>query len=152
MGTYAGIGSRETPENILQMMTEAAILLGNKGYLLRSGGAVGADRAFEAGALEKEIYTAADCTKTALELASRFHPAWDRCSVYAKQLHGRNALIILGKDLVSPVDFVVCWTPRGKLVGGTGQALRIANDRGIRVFNLCRNADRDQLLAYLGML
>jgi hypothetical protein len=51
-------------------------------------------------------------------------------------MHGRNAQIVLGDDLKTPVDFVVCWTPDGKLTGGTAMALRIAFDYDIPIFNL----------------
>ena len=45
--TYAGIGSRETPIEVLELMTKASTWLGSKGYTLQSGGAIGADMAFE---------------------------------------------------------------------------------------------------------
>lgn len=45
--TYAGVGSRETPMEVLELMTEASVWLGAKGYTLQSGGAIGADMAFE---------------------------------------------------------------------------------------------------------
>ena len=51
--TYAGIGSRETPADVLELMTKAAKWLEAKGYTLRSGGAVGADTAFEVGVTNK---------------------------------------------------------------------------------------------------
>jgi hypothetical protein len=47
---YAGIGSRETPKEILGVMRTVAEQLGRKGWTLRSGAADGADRAFEEGA------------------------------------------------------------------------------------------------------
>jgi len=40
-GYYAGIGSRETPEDVLKYMTRVARGLDRKGYRLRSGGAKG---------------------------------------------------------------------------------------------------------------
>jgi hypothetical protein len=48
----------------------------------------------------------------------------------------RNSFQVLGPDLQSPVSFVVCWTTGGKISGGTGQALRIAKDLSIPIFNL----------------
>ena len=44
---WAGIGSRETPLPLLTKMTEIAELLSEAGYTLHSGGAIGADMAFE---------------------------------------------------------------------------------------------------------
>lgn len=51
---YTGIGSRETPPNILQLMQRIAYTLGNHGWTLRSGHAPGADQAFEWGAAHIE--------------------------------------------------------------------------------------------------
>ncbi len=135
---YAGIGSRETPSDVLALMTAYAAVLSFKGYILRSGGARGADTAFELGvpANRKEIFTVADATPAALEMAATIHPAWDKCTDYAKRLHARNCMIVLGQNLDYPVDFVICWTPRGAPAGGTGQAIRLANREGIKVFNM----------------
>lgn len=47
---YAGIGSRETPPAILETMRAAARRLRDLGFVLRSGGAAGADTAFAEGA------------------------------------------------------------------------------------------------------
>ncbi len=135
---YAGIGSRETPSNILSKMHKYAIRLQNNGYTLRSGGASGADTAFEYNITNKEIFKADDCTIQAMELASQYHPAWDRCNDYVRKLHGRNMMILLGADLQTPVNFVICWTPNGKITGGTGQAMRTAIHYKIRIFNLAK--------------
>lgn len=134
---YAGIGSRKTPPDVLEQMTKIALNLNRYNYMLRSGGAIGADQAFEKGAgNSKYIYTISDATDALLEHASKFHPAWNKCSEYAKRLHARNSAIILGLNLNNPVEFVICWTPSGISMGGTGQAIRIAFSHKIPVFNL----------------
>ena len=48
--TYTGIGARATPPEVLGLMTRAAFALMKRGYVLRSGHAIGADSAFERGA------------------------------------------------------------------------------------------------------
>jgi len=143
---YAGIGSRETPSDILSIMTEKARILFIKHALtLRSGGAKGADSAFERGCDSvqgtKEIFRAADATQDALDLAKEFHPAWNKCTEYAQKLHGRNMMIVLGADLQTPVDFILCWTPGGQFMGGTAQALRAALFYKIPVYNLFNSDD-----------
>lgn len=52
MKAYAGIGSRNTPEDIKLIMMKLGFIYASKGYVLRSGGANGADAAFEHGALQ----------------------------------------------------------------------------------------------------
>ena len=134
---YAGIGSRETPPEILSLMTSIAKEHRFEGITLRSGGAKGADKAFESGAGHlKEIFYAQNATAKAIELASKYHPAWDRCSEYAKMLHGRNMMILLGQNLDTPVSKIICWTKDGKASGGTGQAMRAAQDYGVPIINL----------------
>lgn len=136
---YAGIGSRQTPEPVLNDMVMIAVKLQENGYTLRSGGAKGADKTFEQGAgYRKQIFRPSQSAAHPewKAHASAWHPAWDRCDDYARALHARNSPIMLGTNLDDPVRFVVCWTADGKASGGTGQALRIAAGYEIPVFNL----------------
>jgi hypothetical protein len=133
---YAGIGSRKTPENILMLMTKIAKVLDDKGFILRSGGADGADTAFANGAVNKEIFRPKHATVESIKIAMEVHPAPQACNDYVRKLHGRNVQIILGKNLDAPVEFVLCWTPGGKTIGGTGLGIRLAEREGIKVYNL----------------
>lgn len=155
LSAYAGIGSRKIPRAVLELMTRFSSRLGADGWVLRSGMAAGADQAFYRGTLPHgafELYLpwpafeagarSSACgpgqlvlgrpSPAAYELAAQFHPAWSRLTRGVRALHARNCHQILGADLASPARFVVCWTPdgsldgRGRNVGGTGQALRIA--------------------------
>lgn len=65
-----------------------------------------------------------------------FHPAWDRCKPAAKFLHMRNVPQVVGINLDTASDMIICWTPQGKRTGGTGQALRIAEYLNIPIFDL----------------
>lgn len=160
--TYAGIGSRTTPDPILALMRAIAAGLVHRGWVLRSGGAPGADQAFAAGAraahgdveeflpwpgfADRRRARLTRPTAAAYELAAAHHPAWARLGRPGRALHARNAHIVLGAELGEPARFVVCWTPDGSLdghghrSGGTGQALRIAHTRGVGVINLARPA------------
>ena len=139
---YAGIGSRQTPVPIMDMMHNIAQVLGSAGVMLRSGSAIGADTAFETGAKAVngplETFLALNSSRQPhwFNHARRYHPVWDTLQRSAQQLHARNSAVMLGNKLDSPVDFVVCWTPGAQVQGGTGQALRIAADYKIPVFNL----------------
>jgi hypothetical protein len=53
----------------------------------------------------------------------------------------RNAYQVLSTTLEDPVDFVICWTKGGKLVGGTAQAMKIAMDFGVPIYNLANVKD-----------
>jgi hypothetical protein len=139
---YAGIGARATPPDVLQRMQGIGLMLAMSGWKLRSGGAHGADLAFEVGSssagVKPEIFVALNASRNPawFNHASKYHPKWDSLSRGAQQLHARNSAIVLGADLQTPVRFIVCWTPGGAVTGGTGQALRIAADYSIPVFNL----------------
>ena len=151
--TYAGIGARATPTEVLADMTVMAGWLARTGWHLSSGGADGADSAFAAGAPAGQrtvwlpwrgynghrgpdcrVLSAAELS-ACIGIAGPLHPAWERCSPAVRKLHARNAAV-LGLALDRPVDAVVCWSERGAVTGGTGMAIRIAEDRGIPVFNL----------------
>lgn len=148
---YAGIGSRKTPKSILKRMKRIGKRYALDGYILRSGAADGADTAFEEGCDsvngKKEIYLPWEnfnghsselygVCQEALEMAESYHPAWHRCTEAAKKFHARNCYQVLGLCLDDPVDVVICWTKDAELVGGTAQALRIAQDYGIKIINL----------------
>ena len=160
--TYAGIGSRETPPDICKTMTELARQLSQLGFILHSGGADGADNAFEQGAGAKKIFIPWDGFNGRKQdgetfvvppynevYTTKYHPAANKLSPAAKRLMSRNAYQVLGADLCSPVDFVVCWTKDGKASGGTGQAIRIAVDRNIPVFNLKNPTALQELCQYI---
>jgi len=127
---YTGIGSRETPDLILEVMKLLAEKLYYLGFTLRSGRAEGADQAFETGANKAknekdfefkaaEIYlpwenfndnysTKIKAIRTspqleAMEIAKKFHPNWGRLTYGAKLLHGRNVHQILGFDVLDPL-------------------------------------------------
>lgn len=151
MKKYAGIGSRKTPQDVLEKMSKIAEHLAKHNWLLRSGGAEGADLAFEIGCDKaqgkKEIFLpwrgfnkSASILYTqsndALILASTIHPAWNYLSYGAKKLHARNTHQVLGQDLKDPVDVVICWTPNGKETGGTATAIKLAKQYKIKVINL----------------
>lgn len=164
---YAGIGARETPTNIIGLMRGIARMLADRGYTLRSGGAPGADQAFEFGTpvmVQMEIFVPwhgferrPDTMKlTEHELAvgrstaEKFHPNWEACSPGAQKMHTRNTFQILGRDCQSPSAFVVCWTKDGKASGGTGQALRIAEAKGVKIYNLHDMENRALFYTELG--
>ena len=172
MKVYAGIGSRQTPDEILYLMRNVAQELAYQGWTLRSGCAPGADSAFEDGAYhatlsnprvpKAELYlpwprfekrrdwtvTLTHPSKEARECAALFHPQWNGLSDGAKSLHARNVHQILGADLgrIVPSKFVICWTKGGQGGGGTGQALRIAAAYGVPVFDLARSEDHERVL------
>lgn len=158
---YAGIGSRKTPADICSLMSRLATALEKEGYTLRSGHADGADKAFESGVVSlKEIYLPwkgfngsksllGKATEEAFEIAAKFHPNWTACSRAARALHARNCHQLLGLDLHSPVEFVVCWTKDGEASGGTGQALRIADAYGIPVFNMHNPENVKRILEFI---
>ncbi len=162
---YAGIGSRKTPEVILKRFENIASLLAQKGGILRSGAADGADNAFEKGCdkepnSKKEIYLPwkgfngsesklYTITPEAMLIAQKFHPYWDNLSNGAKKLHARNSYQVLGYDLKTLSNFVVCWTEGGKITGGTGQALRIAKAYSIPVFNYGEDGAEEKLLEFI---
>lgn len=184
---YAGIGARKTPDYILNLMTMIASKLEQKGFMLRSGGALGADTAFSNGTSIKEIYVPWNgfnglelkypIYDEAFKIAEMYHPNYNALSQGAKILMARNTMQLLGHTLTCPLEiemfsntsrlistqfknkseFVICWTPDGCInsyersssTGGTGQAIHIAYELGIPVFNLARQDHKEKLETFV---
>ncbi|MEG3641631.1 hypothetical protein [Magnetococcus sp. PR-3] len=181
MNAYAGIGGLSTPVDIQHIMTRIAERLGYRGHTLPSGGASGADNAFEQGAIQSsgkmEIFLpypgfegrnpdqrryflidkGNEIFMPALDLAFHYHPLGERMPLNVTPYMVRNCFQVLGVDLKSPVDRVICWTRDGAIsaeetspyTGGTGQAIRIAHDQGITISNLQRPDHLEKWLAWL---
>lgn len=147
---YAGIGSRETPQAVLERMEEFGELASGEGWLLRSGGAVGADSAFHNGAkragVQSQIFLADkrkakggdflyDTKDVHFNLMRVFHPRPDALKPFAAELMARNGCQLFGVDFTNPTRLVVCYTEGGAMKGGTAQALRMAQSGGIPALN-----------------
>jgi hypothetical protein len=171
-GYYTGVGSRETPESMQSVIRDLAAHLAQDGWVLRSGGADGADALFEEGCDsaggKKEIYLPwrgfnknkselHPPSQDAFELARKYHPSFNYLRHPAKLLMARNSHQVLGQDLNSPSTFLVCWTKDGcvststrqKSTGGTGQAISIASSHSIPVFNLKQTDGATDLFHFL---
>lgn len=174
---YAGIGSRETPGEVLAEMATFAARMAARGWICRSGGADGADTAFEQAVppeamqlmlpwrgfngrqLGHVLGESAEQIKRAMQIAAAHHPAWGRCSLGARRLHARNVMQVLGPDLSSPSEFIACWARGHRLdaegrvadvPGGTGMAVRIAATHGIPVLHFGIVSHREALGAMAG--
>lgn len=135
---YTGVGSRELPGDIYSLMQALGKILQEQGWVLRSGGAGGADSAFESAVTpqNKQIYLPwkgfsdfgqwrydRDIWHQAELIASQptVYPGWNNTSLAPKKLHAirklqtRNVFQVLGDDLQSPSKFLVCWTPDGAI-------------------------------------
>jgi len=156
---YTGIGSRACPEDVFKQLAHIGQVLAFKGYTLRSGGAEGADSAFEFGhgcnnniPRPKEIYLPwkgfnnnsstlflnSTTTPITFSIASQIYPNWEEASHAVKCLHARNVQQILGNMCDSPTSFVVAWTDRPEKQGprGSNFALFLAKQKKIPTFNL----------------
>ena len=150
-----GIGSRETPEETLELFEQLGADARARDWWIRSGHAEGADYAFEKGAKDHCIVylpwngfnkdlpllgrgRTSELRDDALDFVYR-HDKWadpEGTSQGVKRIKQRNVFQVLGEDLKSPSDLVICWTEEGKVVGGTGLAIRIAREHNIPIINL----------------
>lgn len=153
MKYYAGIGSRETPPKVLEQMAKIGFFLAECGYVLRSGGAQGADSAFERGCNEaqgvKQIWQPNRgyfplhewATDEASEVCWEY--PLEKMRAHTISLITRNMYQVFGDDegVRAPVDFVVYWSKGNPLEqgvdsGGTRYAVRVAHKHGIPTYNL----------------
>ena len=165
----------DVPKVITDGMTELAERLNDMGWTLRSGHATGSDQAFEMGARGQASVFLADnlryndapvngyahvfndldenLRRIALESVDRYHPfpqALDQDSekdanglTYNRKLMARNFFQVVGVNGGQDSAFVACFAPRKK--GGTTQAIRLAQSRGIPVYNLADYITSDDI-------
>ena len=131
-----GIGTRKTDKQAFAMLYKIARRMAHQGWELRSGGAIGADTAWERGwdgfdatqiflsrgtspVIAKNtacgrISDYGDIWLEAEDIASRIHPRWENLDEISQALHTRNVFQILGLDLQSKTDV---WQLMPRLLG-----------------------------------
>lgn len=115
---YAGIGARRTPKDFQALMKNYASRLENLQLILRSGGAYGADQAFESGVKNKknkQIFYPEDdiphwCYQEAENHLPKGFSGFKYWNPWIKNLIARNMLQVLGPSN-DPSRFIVCWCP-----------------------------------------
>ena len=163
MALYTGAGARRTPQHLQALLSSTAKALQARGWVARSGHAAGADKAIENGAGPAcEIYLPFPFYQgpvmrasfimqrpqpEAFTIAREFHPNWSALDRQTKCFMARNVHMVLGRDvnLPDPSIFMLCWTPGGNAVGGTGHTIRVAEHYGVGVYNLALASARDRL-------
>jgi hypothetical protein len=133
---YTGVGSRSTPDDIKEDMKEIAVAMSKNSWVVRTGDAEGADRAFRFGSNiaggPKEVYTpkkshklahhrpgSSKAREIAKEVWSNYmdrldsYPAWDEMNPYTRSIMSRNTCQVLGYKCRKPSQCLICWTPDG---------------------------------------
>lgn len=153
MTLITGIGSRQTPRNILDLFEGFGRYAKDMGWCIRSGHAPGADYAFERGCktncivyLPWKNFNHQDpilgiprvnpLREEVLELVYKYEPYARDLPDSIKKIKSRNIYQVLGENLNIPSNIVICWTPNGEIIGGTGLALKVAQDHNITIYNL----------------
>ena len=173
---YTGVGSRETPTEIMEIMSMGAYKLASYGFIGRSGSATGADTAFEIGHdlfsqdtgivrfesflpwdgfnghTNDDVHIVAPGLSLYHEaklIMSSVHPKYNGLSPIAKKLHTRNVFQVLGTNLSSPSSLLVCWAkPRGvySVHGGTNTAYQLALRNNATILNLYEKSHLDRFM------
>lgn len=168
-----GIGSRKIDAVAFNSIHAIAKKIASMGWTLRSGGAIGADTAWELGwqGLDsKEIFlpnigfngrpkddacyltpSDYDVWIDAEDIARQIHPVFDNLDDWQRAAHTRNVFQVLGKDLKSKSDVVAAFAPpKGKSVtGGTATAFNLARARGIPTYNLWVKEQRFEFYEFI---
>ena len=154
---FAGIGSRKTPQHILDLMFWIGYLKAQKQEACATGACIGPDQAFANGTIygggvvhlylpwysyeqvwvnslprnQITITVLRDSDIEANNSVNQFHPTPEKLSQGMRKLHARNYLIL--NQINRPV---ICYTEGGRVQGGTGQGIRIAQHLGKIIHNL----------------
>lgn len=147
------VGSREAPAKIIRVAEQMGKALSDRGWIARSGGAIGMDQAFlrfydpaltevyrpdsKNGAINALEF---DNWEEAESIAKTYVLHFEYMNLYSKQLHTRNAYQVLGRNLDLRSDMLICWAKEssGIALGGTRTAVLIAKSYKVPVLNLSR--------------
>lgn len=146
------IGTRYPPKIVCPISNKIGKAFSDKGWIGRSGRAIGMDYEFmklydpklaEIYRPDNKFKEGINVTKfenffEAEEMVKNILPHFQYLDFYSQWLHVRNAYQILGRDLNTPSDLVICYSTerKGVIQGGTRTATTIAKRRGIPVVNL----------------
>lgn len=157
---YVGAGMSTAPQEILDLMEDAAQALAAEGLHLRAGCGLGPTEVFirearkygtcsifipaltfgnlsvdQPGVYGPFTEGFADI-QHATNYARKFHPSWPGLAGSVQMLMTAVSYQFLGPQLDDPPRFVLCWTPDG--IGGdtTGQIIRLAQAFNITIFDL----------------
>jgi hypothetical protein len=157
-------GSREgfAPDDSLKI-GQIAEFFAKKGWVLRTGGAVGVDEiglnGFKKITNSKiELYLPWQgynnhkgilWSQANWDFAAERHPHWQTMNLNSKIFHSRNVSLILGLNNDEPSDLAICWTPGGEEVGGSATGILIAREYKIKIFNLGEKTAINKLRKYV---
>jgi len=159
MSTYTGIGSIKTPPVILALMFRIGAKMADRGHVLRSGGAQGADNAFESGCRSasgrSEIFRMPNkkiqpgILKQSRELGVKFSPQFSAFSK-GKQWHlASSGLQVLGEFLDNPSSGIICYYSDEN--SGTSTGTRIADFYKVPVWNLYFQENRAKFESWISL-
>jgi hypothetical protein len=143
---YSGLGCRDISANAEAIVSRVAAHLSADGYLCRTGGNLGAQRAFEKASAVSEVYLPwknSNENKSHLyhispecfEIASGHTPKWGKMTGGLKKVLAAEVHILLGKDLDKPSQFVLTWENKEDS-DSLRYTRRLAASYGIQVYNI----------------
>lgn len=172
---YTGIGSRDITDEEHNIITQIAWHFAKAGWTLRSGGAGGADTAFEKGCAgnqgKAEIFIPWKGFGTKIEnvnskryipnedkfqaakeyLLVDIIPWFEKMSQGAQKLHGRNFYQLYGVDNTASDLMVYCADDdkNGTPKGGSRTAVLLARKAGVPTYNIRDEAQKKDMLGLI---
>ena len=178
---YACVTDGKTPDDILEKIGTIAMRLSELGYTARLNGNKPATNYVSRNSIEREIYLPwnkfeaeqggekleskfCKVTDAAIDLMEEHYTPrngkdWATISLGVKKIISRDAHMILGNDLRSPVKFLITWTMDGAekkqdltpKAWFCGPVISLAVASRIPVFNLKNPNTADRLNQFLEM-
>lgn len=165
----ACLSNQDAPDEIKSVCEKLARVLVENGYTIRTSGGKGGEEAFEKGAGDKvEVYIPwkgfdqkqSQFCKTkdeAKDVVRQFSPSFESLSKGVQTIIASKAHVILGKDLNSPIRFLVVWSLDGAetkkectaKTGFVSTPIKIAESIQIPVFNLKRSDALERIRALI---
>lgn len=158
----------DAPDDLNVVMEKVSNLLNNNGYTVRLGGNKGLEEIPEQKFTRKELHLpwrgfnekeskSTFNAKEAYVLAKQCSPVYDKLPDVVKAFLARNVRLILGRQLNSPLLFLITWSKdgceaaknRSIKTGNVGHVIAMADLMHVPVFNLANENAISRLESYV---
>lgn len=151
----AVFGNKDFPERLVPVLERMLEKLNKFGYTARCSGRDAIDAVVERNPIKKEVHLPwknfneknspfTFTSDRARAVAKQFFPMYDGVKLGVQTFLATNVRVLMGKNVVSPALFAICWTEDGvesakektSRTGFSGHPIAVASSLGIPIFNL----------------
>ena len=140
---YAGTGDRKTPLKIQNLLQNYIKILNERNYMLRTGSESGTQTFMKTLADKVEVMDIPEANHLVYAANRSHYVLWSHNGNRVKKKYARDTLILLGDNLATPPEFLLCWC-NINIKGGSVFSIRLAKEHNIPIYNIFREDHQEK--------